>query len=111
MTDDTVRAISIDLKRNRLTLHLQNASDVHPSGHTSAPVIATLDMGTGGRLLGVDLDGRYLTVSEPGPADIALTRSVEAPVTAYADDHGAVTAVDIPRRGSGFEITYPSGNR
>jgi len=109
--DDAVRAITVDLKRNRITLHLQNAPEVHPGGRVSASAIATLDMGTGGRLLGVDLDGRYLTVSETESADIALARSIDASVTLYSDDEGAVTAVDVPCRGNGYEITYPSGNR
>lgn len=114
MTDDTVRAISVDLKRNRLTLHVRDASAVHPGGRSrpsSASSVATLDVGTGGRLLGVELGGRYLTVSEPEPADAALARSIEAPVTLYSDDDGAAMAIDVPRRGSGYEITYPSGNR
>lgn len=114
MTDDAVRAITVDLARNQLTLHLGDAAVVHPGGHPAPPTqsaVATLDMGTGGRLLGLDMAGRYLAVSEPAPADVALARSFDAPVTLHFAADGSLTSVAVPRRGSGYEITYPSGNR
>ena len=115
MTDDAVvRAITVDLAHNRLTLHLNAGDRVHPGGPTP-PVtrspIATLDMGTGGRLLGVEVEGRYFVVSELTPADLALARGVAAPVTLRLAPDGSPAAVEIPRRGDGYEITYPSGNR
>jgi hypothetical protein len=120
--DEAVSAITVDLAGNRLTLHLDAAPAIHPGGLPnerveSAPhlrprsTIATLEVGTGGRLLGIDVDGRYLTVSEPALADLALARSIAAPVTLHFTADGSLAALDIPRRGNGYEITYPSGNR
>lgn len=84
------------------------------------PGRATLDVGEQGVLLGVELpaeaapaadggsDPRYLTVAPPlGP----LSRSVEVAVDLLPGPDGALAAVDVPRRGEGYEITYPSGNR
>lgn len=108
MNDElAVRAITVDTTRNRLALHLTTPGSLSP-GQTE---LATLDVGTGGRLLGVDLHGRYLAVSDPRPADMALARAVATSVELHHDAGGHLTAVGLPRRGEGYEITYPSGNR
>ncbi len=82
---------------------------------------ATLDVGEQGVLIGLELpddaslgragpaaEPRYLTVSEPAGS---LWRSVEVAVDVLAGPDGEPAAVDVPRRGHGYEITYPSGNR
>ncbi len=122
MTEDIiVRTIAVDLARNRLTLELAPDGGVHPGGRTVAPdgaeplsvatTVATLEMGTGGRLLGVELDERYFTISAPAPTDLAIARAVTVSVQVHATAGGVPVALELPRRGEGYEITYPSGNR
>ncbi len=45
------------------------------------------------------------------PAVGARVRSSEATVDALLDASGEIVAFELPRRGAGYEITYPSGNR
>lgn len=100
---------------------------------------ATLDVGARGRLLGLELpvaaspalaapwhggagppvvtydptdDTLYLDL-DAGADGLAhaLARSVVAPVRVLADAAGALVAIEIPRRGHGYELAYPSGNR
>lgn len=123
MTDELlVHTIAVDLARNRLTLALAPEAEVHPGGLPAnaadgaepisiAATIATLEMGTGGRLLGVEIGERYLTISAPAPADLALARAVAAPVQVHLSAAGVPVAIELPRRGEGYEITFPSGNR
>ena len=117
-----VRTIAVDLARNRLTLALGPGAEVHPGGliaaapdgaepHSITTAVATLEMGTGGRLLGVELDERYFTISAPAPTDLAIARAVTVPVQVYATAGGVPVALELARRGEGYEITYPSGNR
>jgi len=101
------------------------------------PLAATLDVGTRGRLLGLELPLAAAPAlaapwrSAPAPpavvydaAGAALyvavaaddtpedqTRTVSAPVRVLADERGGLVAIEIPRRGHGYEIAYPSGNR
>jgi hypothetical protein len=98
-----------------------------------------VEMGTGGRLAGVELlatgnenftallthwlgdddAGEYLSVSgesayiELSESDQANEPTRTAPATfgADLDDAGQLLALSIPRHGSGYEITYPSGNQ
>ncbi|MDP8908590.1 MAG: hypothetical protein M3N47_05630 [Chloroflexota bacterium] len=123
MTDElSVHTIAGDLARNRLTLALGSEAEVHPGGLPAdaaggaeplsiATTVATLEMGTGGRLLGVELGERYLTISAPAPTDLALARAVAAPVQVHLSATGVPLAIELPRRGEGYEITFPSGNR
>jgi hypothetical protein len=93
------------------------------------PVAATIDIGERGALLGVELrpdpslvaawpalreaagpDGAFYLPIAPdlsGPHD----RSVPVTVELRPDADGAPAAVDLPRRGAGYEISYPSGNQ
>jgi len=77
---------------------------------------ATVDVGEGGRLLGIEVNGIpgagpdgsfYLTMSEAA----GLSRSAEARVRAGVDADGRVLAIELGRRGPGYEICWPSGNR
>ncbi|MBA2278008.1 MAG: hypothetical protein H0W06_09630 [Chloroflexia bacterium] len=112
MSDElAVRAITVDAARNRLTLYPHahaSESEPLPPGST---VTATIDVGTSGRLLGVELDGQYLAVDAPTMADTSLARGVLAPVELNRASDGSLIAVSLPRRGPDYEITYPSGNR
>lgn len=109
--DATVRRITVDLRRNTLRLVLAEQPIT-----VRRPVAALIDIGESGRLLGVELDEEmgkdggplYLTVY--ASTDIHV-RSVPATVQEYRDDSGLLLAVEIPRRGHGYEIAYPSGNQ
>ena len=123
MTEELlVRAITVDLARNRLTLELAPDAGVHPGGpiagtadgaepRSITTTVATLEMGTGGRLLGVELGERYFTISAPARTDLALARAVPVPVQVHATVGGVPVTIELPRRGEGYEITCPSGNR
>lgn len=59
-------------------------------------------------LIAIDPDGSiYLHLSEHDGGDI---RSVQVSAL-LVHDGGSIAAVGIPRRGNGYEISYPSGNR
>ena len=104
--------------RNVLRLWLREVPLAAPR-----PARATLDVGEQGVLIGLELPadaalgpGRrdaagepcYVTVAEPSGSQ---WRSVEVAVEVLAGPDGEAAAVDVPRRGDGYEITYPSGNR
>jgi hypothetical protein len=120
-----------------LRLVLRPAFPLDPGQSTG--VEGTIDVGAGGRLLGVEVPldpasplaapwrggdpppsaafdpesgGLYLPLEpDPGASAGALVRSVRAPLRLLADPQGALVAVEVPRRGHGYEIAYPSGNR
>lgn len=88
----------------------------------------TLDVGENGRLLGLELEAAdrevesvvdaaereppgdpwYLDL-EDAPGD--QLRSVPVVVTVGRDAAGRAVWVDLPRRGDGYELTFPSGNQ
>lgn len=94
--------------------------------------VGTIDVGAGGVLLGVEVRravglpvlaeafaGWGSVASVDGGAayvelmagDDSNARSAEVAVEVGLDAHGLVASLTIPRRGAGYEITYPSGNR
>ena len=76
---------------------------------------ATLAMGEGGRMLdlevpGGDGDGGPLDIEvSPWPGGAVRHVPVLARLSRLAS--GDVATITIPRRGAGYEITYPSGNQ
>ena len=108
-----------------------------PSGVCSAPshvdtLDAILDIGESGRLIGVEFpsDATSLThwqrdpatspfiTHDDGRAYIQITtgnagasRSTPITVSAEYDAAHHLTTIAIPRRGHGYEISYPSGNQ
>jgi hypothetical protein len=103
----TLRGIEVDVSANTLCLLLGQGMAA-----TSERVPATIDIGTGGRLLGVELPRSYISVMEPEAGTEHLARSAEVEVTVERErERGTPVAVTIPRRGAGYEITYPSGNQ
>jgi hypothetical protein len=106
-----LRSIRIDLATNtlRLVLHEPDA-DAHP---VSSSALATIDIGTGGRLVGLELaGGTYIDVMPAEPKTEHLMRSTEACITVVQEAGSeSLLAVVVPRRGAGYEITYPSGNQ
>lgn len=101
---------------------------------TGAPILrrtlpAVLDVGAGGRLIGIEVE--LAGAAAPAPDEPAATidpatdslyiaieehtdrhlRSAQVTVELATDAAGRIAALTIPRRGAGYEITYPSGNR
>lgn len=99
----------------------------------SATLDAILDIGEGGRLIGVEFPADaaqlthwqhdtaaspFVTHTDDGRAYIQITpgdaenvRSTSLQVIAESNVAGEILALAIPRRGDGYEITYPSGNQ
>jgi hypothetical protein len=83
------------------------------SARAPADVAAVLDIGERGRLLALTVtlaDGRDVDLVL-GDDEGGASRSAPARVTAHLDASGDPVAIDLPRRGAGYEITYPSGNQ
>lgn len=98
----------LDLAENTIELRLTEDA---AGERVACP--ATVDIGESGRLLGVDLalpdgEARYVVVE---PARGELARSAEVMVRVAFGPDGAIAAVELPRRGGGHELSYPSGNR
>lgn len=109
MTDAmSLRSIEVDLAVNTLRLVLADTSHAGPREISSEP--ATIDIGTGGRLVGVELSDGYLDVMPPEPGTEHLIRSARAEVLVERSV-GEVVALVVHRAGAGYEITYPSGNQ
>jgi hypothetical protein len=97
-----------------------------------------IDIAANGRLAGIELRdhaagllarslrdwladpiaGRHAHVADDGSVYIELSvgadddiRSADALLLAEFDSGDSLQAVTIPRRGAGYEISYPSGNR
>ena len=93
-----------------------------------------VDIGEAGRLLGVEADLSGATgVAEPAgdvssavatfdaeartlylaldPAPAPNARSASTQARAGLDAEGRLLSLEVPRRGAGFEISYPSGNQ
>lgn len=120
--------LTIDRETNTLVV----TPDSDQQSTRTVIATGTLDVGEGGVLLGVevqasealaDLAGQfdnwadavdtddasaYLTLM---PGDDSHARSTAVAVRVGLAASGQVTSVAVPRRGDGYEITYPSGNR
>lgn len=106
-----IKRITLDLRRNTLRLVLVEQPVTE---HRAIP--ALIDIGEGGRLLGVELDGFGETDGNPlyltlFAATGLHVRSIAADVQGDLDVAGDLLAVEVPRRGHGYEIAYPSGNQ
>jgi hypothetical protein len=93
------------------------------------PVAATIDVGERGALLGIELRPEPSLVAAwpalreaAGPDGVIYLpiapdmscphdRSVLVTVELRPGAGHALATVDLPRRGAGYEITYPSGNQ
>ncbi|MGH2534155.1 MAG: DUF2283 domain-containing protein [Thermomicrobiales bacterium] len=117
--------ITVDTRANTIRFALASS---RPITHIRS-VPAVLDVGEGGRLIGVDVDhpgvalpaddepaasldpttgALYLALEEPTDRHV---RSAHVAVDLATDAGGVLAALIVPRRGEGYEITYPSGNR
>lgn len=101
MPEPTVERILVDLRGNRLLLDLDRPLD---GPDLTAAII---DIGALGRLLGIEVAGTYLAVSDPVNGSELHVRSVHATAQVSPGGH----RLHLPRRGSGWEISFPSGNQ
>lgn len=103
----TPAALTVDLRRNTIDIVI----GAPEAGGAEASERHLLEMGARGRLLGIELDDAYLMVCAPSDDDAGLVREIEIEVGIRRDPAGRVTEVSVPRRGAGYEITFPSGNQ
>lgn len=125
-----------DSEHNALRLTLDDLPDVAGVDRLRGLV----DVAAGGRLVGIELRtgeaesdlrqrlrrwlvdpvaGEYVTVDPDGTVYIELTtgdpdddvRSTDVDLNVELDASGELLSIAIPRRGAGYEISYPSGNR
>lgn len=107
MTGETnVTSITVDLRPNVLLLHLDGMEDM-PSAIDAADLPGTLDVGAYGWLLGVEIGDRYFPVADALPGTDHLIRTRDAKVSLLASD----AVIVVPRRGSEYELSFPSGNQ
>lgn len=110
MDELTVIGIEIDPRLNVLHLTFERSGD--DRGEIEAQRQVTIDIGAGGRLLGIELGDDYALVMPPEPGTESMSRSADAEVTAVHDRaSGQLRSIILPRAGAGYEITYPSGNQ
>lgn len=118
-TGDGLRVV-VDAAENTLRLMIPAAGPVTAAGPLTPESIvssrAVLDVGEAGRLLGLEIatggDGSpepwYLEL-EDAPGDQIRSVPVVVSVARTADDEPVW--VDLPRRGDGYELTFPIGNQ
>ena len=71
-----------------------------------------LSDGTASNYVSLEGDSAYIELSVPEETDAhEQIRAVPATFSAEVDDAGRLLALSIPRHGSGYEISYPSGNQ
>jgi hypothetical protein len=123
--------ITHDSETNQLRL-TPTVTDALPAVTWVVERDGILDIGEAGRLIGLEFatgdaslahwqcnpdagrflshaDGRvYLQITE-GDSDLARSTPIQLHAEYDADDR--LLAVSIPRRGHGYEISYPSGNQ
>lgn len=126
----------------RLTLDRAEAGESGaPPRRRPLPLPGLVDVGEGGRLVGVELHSApgidlpralapwladavaaeyvslddataYIELSAPEEASLREhLRAADATLAAELDADGRLLALAIPRRGAGYEISYPSGNQ
>lgn len=101
-----VTSITVDLRRNVLLLHLDD-TETGVDALAAVDQLGMLDVGANGWLIGVELGDRYFPVADIAPGTEHLVRSREAPISLSSDD----AAIVVPRRGEGYELSFPSGNQ
>ncbi len=122
--------LGVESSGDAIRLLLATADPI-PTGEHQLPGV--LDIGEAGVLLGVEIDfsrapslrfpqvggaplphdqevdTSYIELAEAPQA--GQVRSVPVTVRVLTADGSTVVAVEVPRRGHGYEISYPSGNR
>lgn len=108
------RSLTVDLGRNTIEITTGPAGaevGTDPAEGEVTTEHRPLEMGVRGRLLGIDFDDAYLMVCPAGDDDAGVTRTVTAALTVRRDTARRIQQVSVPRRGAGYEITFPSGNQ
>jgi hypothetical protein len=124
--------VRLDLDRERNLLRLSREDGEAPTAVVEHAQ-GLIDMAAGGRLIGIELElsaslteqaltawledglvevagaSSYIQLTTGSDEDAARSTAVELLVE--LDNAGALLAIGIPRRGAGYEISYPSGNR
>jgi hypothetical protein len=116
--------VVVDSGRNtlRLLIPLDDESGAgSTTGGTAASIDArraVLDVGEAGRLLGLEIDHDDEDASDVEPWYLPLEeapgrhlRSVPVTIAVARDSAGSPVWVDLPRRGDGYELTFPIGNQ
>ena len=112
--------VVVDASRNTLRLLIPTGPKPIPGDAvagsdtpTTSSHRAILDVGEAGRLLGLDIaddadEPWYLELEDASGDQL---RSVPVTVTVTRDSSGQPLWVDLPRRGDGYELTFPIGNQ
>lgn len=87
--------------------------EIDPNGQNLSEMFgAWLDDRVARNYLEIDDAGAYVVLSAPGEdVDDQHVRTAELPLTAELDRNDRLVAIAIPRRGHGYEISFPSGNQ
>lgn len=121
--------ITVDAAAN--TIRFRLSGDATADASTAIRAAGTIDIGEQGRLLGVEVETPPDAAWTVPPASSALVqgggdgtfyialdrdtgrhaRSVPVEVSLRLTPARLLAEVIVPRRGAGYEITYPSGNR
>ncbi len=101
-----VTGITVDLRRNVLLLHL-DGTETGTGALDVTDQRGMLDVGANGWLIGVEIGDRYFPIADVAPGTEHLVRSREAPILLSNED-GVIV---VPRRGHGYELSFPSGNQ
>ena len=100
--------IVVDTARNQLHFEL----DPHGRGGETLTLPAELDIGERGRLLSLDIhlpDQPLQSIVLDDRAD-SYARTARVDATCLIGSDGTLKRVTVPRRGPGYELSYPSGN-
>lgn len=101
-----ITSITVDLGRNVLLLHFDDL-ERWPCGRDAVDQRGFLDVGANGWLLGLEIGETYFPVADAAPGTEHLTRTCETHVSLSDTE----TAIVVPRRGAGYELSFPSGNQ
>jgi hypothetical protein len=104
-----IRNVVVDLVSNSIALF--PGEQVEETVHEAREVLAVLDMGQSGALIGIEIGEDYFPVSSSGAATDDLVRSVDVHVSVSRSADGVVQRVRLPRTGDRYEIAFPIGNQ
>jgi hypothetical protein len=104
--------IVVDTARNELRFELAVKWKTGERGGETLTAPADLDIGERGRLLSLEVhlpgQAAHTIVIDDRTDPYARTARIAVRCTLAPD--GSLTRVTVPRRGPGYEISYPSGN-
>lgn len=95
-------AVVIDLAANTIRVRVPGFPGDPGEGHE-----AMLDVGSNGRLIGLEIGEWYVTVMDLPGAEDPYVRTADVLVDISVAESPSIS---LPRRGPDYEITYPSGN-